>query len=266
MNSIVSKLDSLSINLVKSIKFIINNKKQLFLNFQKAIHGYHLVSKEPIKESRWEELNTQILDKSNCTVLNQASGSHTSGCDLTTQQMGNLSNKTSKIKNKKFGISSYRLGSVCDIQNPGNMNDIQNEINKKSDNFENYSLLLREEINKTTIKYKWLMLPKTLRILDHTQYIWNPMIGKKGPKKGLQVGWSTNTIDGCSMKITFSMSSQLWINISLTNVILDKYLIGEATHDFKKSKQLDFIDLHNLYNVSDTSSESSSIITTTRKT
>ena len=93
--SLISKLDSLSINLVQSIQFITTNKKKLASNFKKAINGYHMLSKEPLKESKWEEINTQILDKSNCTVLNTASGSHISGCDLTTQQMGNLSNKTS---------------------------------------------------------------------------------------------------------------------------------------------------------------------------
>lgn len=248
MNSLISKLDSLSINLVQSIQFITTNKKQLASNFKKAINGYHMLSKEPLKESKWEEINTQILDKSNCTVLDTVSGSHQSGCDLKTSRLGNLSNKTSKIQNNKFSMSSYRLTTVCDINKPGNIPDILAEINKRSASYENYSLLLRDHINDTTIKYKWYILPKTLSIIDPNKYKWNVMIGKQGKNKGLQVGWITNTVNGCSMKITFSMSSQLWITTSLANPILNKYLVDEVIYDFEKSKQLDFIDLYNLLN------------------
>lgn len=248
VDSLISQLGTLDIKSTDTYaKFISENKEKLSMNLQKAIKGYHVVSKEPIKEARWEEINEQVFKKSNCNIIETASGSHMSGCDIRTEQVGNLSNKTSKIKDDVFNISSYRLSSVCHFQRPGEIKDILEEITKKSKSYENYSILLREDIDKTTTCYKWLIIPKTLDVLNSNKYEWSPMIGKRGPNKGLQVGWCTNVNNGCSMKITFSMSSQLWINISLTPTMKEKYIIGEVIYNKKdKEKQIDYIDLFDL--------------------
>jgi hypothetical protein len=35
----------------------------------------------------------------------------------------------------------------------------------------------------------------------------------------MQIGWTTNEINGCKMSIYFNMSSQLWIHINITDEI-----------------------------------------------
>jgi hypothetical protein len=78
------------------------------------------------------------------------------------------------------------------------------------------------------IHYDWLLIKSDYPLFDPSSYIWEPTIGKKGRNKDVQVGWNTNKIDGCSMKITFSMSSQLWIEIEMTEDI-KKYIISSIS-------------------------------------
>jgi hypothetical protein len=53
------------------------------------------------------------------------------------------------------------------------------------------------------------------------------MIGKRGKNKDVQVGWSTNEINGCRMGVTFSMSSQLWIHVNMTDEI-KQFIVAKA--------------------------------------
>jgi len=78
-----------------------------------------------------------------------------------------------------------------------------------------------------TITSDWLLIPSNHPALDPASYTWQPAIGKRGKNKDAQVGWSTNEINGCKMAITFSMSSQLWIHIEMTEEI-KKYIVASV--------------------------------------
>jgi hypothetical protein len=96
------------------------SKDILQKNFIKTINGYHILSKEPIKEARWEEINAEVLINSDYKIDKLSSGAHNSGCDIVSS-LGNLSNKTAKINKNCISISSYRLTTVCDKKNVGDI-------------------------------------------------------------------------------------------------------------------------------------------------
>jgi hypothetical protein len=79
-------------------------------------------------------------------------------------------------------------------------------------------------------------------ILDPSSYAWEPTIGKRGKNKDAQIGWNTNEIYGCKMSITFSMSSQLWIHIEMTEEI-KKFIVASALVENKpKYNYIDLLD------------------------
>ena len=141
--------------------------------------------------------------------------------------LGRISNKSAKysVNKKSIDMSSYRLTTICSEKKFGNPNEIIEEI-KRRKNFDYYSVIIRDEtIN--TVKYDWVLIPSNYIVLNPASYIWEPTIGKRGKNKDAQVGWNTNEIDGCKMSITFSMSSQLWIHIKMTEDI-KKFIIASA--------------------------------------
>ena len=87
--------------------------ENLSSNFIKCVNGYHLINDNPIKETPWEDINSQILNASGCNIYSQSNGSHKSGADLNCS-FGALSNKTSHYNKKKtsFDISSDRKSVV----------------------------------------------------------------------------------------------------------------------------------------------------------
>jgi hypothetical protein len=66
------------------------------------------------------------------------------------------------------------------------------------------------------------------------------MIGKRGKNKDEQVGWTTNEINGCKMGITFSMSSQLWMHITISEE-LKKFIIASTT--LNNTQTFNYIEL-----------------------
>lgn len=165
-----------------------------------TIKGFHIINKNPIIERNWEEIFVQAYknnNKAHSIIYN--SGSHTSGVDCTIDGI-NYSNKTSKIKNNKIDISSYRL-TKCN-------NDITNiikEIDVIRKNFDFYALLAREEINNEII-YNYYKIPANFFMAKDFQWF------KKYTKLGKFSGWKTNVINNISLDINESMSSQLWIH------------------------------------------------------
>ena len=153
---------------------------ELKLNFKKALIGYHMVNKNSLKEAQWEEINSQILTKSNCTILEEANGSHKSGCDLKSC-IGKFSNKTTKQAGEYYNISSYRLTTVCSENNIGTISDILDEINKRDTTFESYSILARDEL-ENKINYKWYLIPKSTDLFNPKKYNWKKKNWKKGKK------------------------------------------------------------------------------------
>jgi hypothetical protein len=230
---------------IMTLSFTSELKDKFSNYFSKCVRGYHLLNSEPIKESVWESINTQVLTHAGCSVYSQANGSHSSGSDISCG-IGNLSNKSVKydsIANNHFNISSYRLTSVCSASNPGNIDEIITEINKRK-NFEYYSIIARDEF-KEKISYDWFIIPVDYSAINPLSYNWTPMLGKRGKHKDVQIGWKTDIIDGSSMSITFSMSSQLWISLFITDAMKQYFIV--ANNQVKDKCIMDYVQLSDSY-------------------
>ena len=224
-----------SLNLSKNFANTCINKELIDLNFKKCIQGYHLVNTSPVNETIWEDLNSLIFTSVGIEVYLQSEGSHLPGMDINTS-IGGISNKSSKYLTKKqnrIDISSYRLTTVCSDKHCGDPKDIIQEINKRK-NFEYYSIIVRDEMDKEQITYYWLLIPSNHDVVNPSSYNWEPTFGKRGKNKDAQVGWHTNSINGSNMSIAFSMSSQLWMHIEMTDEI-KKFVIASCTA-LKKTK------------------------------
>jgi hypothetical protein len=172
-----------------------------------------MINDDPIKETPWEDINTQVLNASGCPVVNASHGSHKPGSDLTCS-LGGFSNKSTQYGPHGFSISSYRLTTVCSDRVPGSVPDIIAEINRRKD-FDYYSIIVRSETPASYI-YDWYLIPSSCPALNPETYTWVPTTGAKGKKKDCTIGWKTNVVDGSWMSISFSMSSQLWMNFNIT--------------------------------------------------
>ena len=212
--------------------------------FSLCVKGYHMLNTDPIKEAVWESINSLVFKYSGIQVLTQACGSHSPGCDIETDK-GKFSNKSAKYEAKgtSFSISSYRLTSVTNAENPGSLEEILQEINTRK-NFDYYSVILREESVNGGFKYDWYMIPSDYNAFNPFNFKWVPTIGKRGKNAEKQVGWNTTSgVSGYedSMSITFSMSSQLWIHLKVTEE-MKQFIVATATYD-GEAPQIDYVTL-----------------------
>jgi hypothetical protein len=209
-------------------------------NFAKCVKGYHLVNDDPIKESPWEDINAIVLNASGCPVNSQSNGSHKPGGDLSCS-LGGISNKSAQYAhgNNSFNFSSYRLTTVCSDKTPGNIEEIIAEINRRK-NFDFYSFIVREDTDKE-ILYDWYLIPSDFPVLNPASYKWHPKLGKTGKNKGAITGWETDLLNGSSMSITFSMSSQLWIDVTITKE-MKKFVVGSCR--VNRGRKYNYIQLH----------------------
>jgi hypothetical protein len=201
--------------------------------YMSEIIGYHIINDEPIKESSWEEINRNIVKKY-INTSEHANGSHKSGKDCKFNEWG-ISNKSCKKKKNKIDISSYRLTTVCNVKDCGDINKIIDEINKRDDTFHYYSILVREEKNDN-INYEWYIIPK-----DY--YIFNPSINDWYPtfdKKNIQNKWKSDYMD-----ITFSMSSQLWFHFDIRYI--KQFLITSVLVNKKILHKMSYTDIYKIY-------------------
>ena len=206
--------------------------------FSQCVQGYHFMNDTPINETMWEDINAEVLTAAGCEVFHQANGGHKSGADLFTS-IGNLSNKSSQYDTPtSFKMSSYRLTTVCSDKDPGSVETIVPEIEKRK-NFTFYSILLRKD-HPTEILYDWFLIPSDHPSVDPTAYTWTPKIGKQGKKKDTVIGWETNTVNGSNMCIIFSMSSQLWVHIEITEEMKQ---FKKASYTASKGKKVNYLQL-----------------------
>jgi hypothetical protein len=225
----------------KNIQDICENIELIDTNFKKCVKGYHLINSSIINETIWEDINAVIFSSLGIEIYSKSDGSHSSGMDINCA-LGRISNKSAKYFNNKksIDISSYRLTTVCSEKHCGTPPEIIEEINKRK-NFDYYSFIIRDEnLESDIISYDWLLIPGNYITLNPSSYIWEPTIGKRGKNKDMQVGWHTNEINGCKMSITFSMSSQLWIHIEMTEDI-KKFIIASA--EVKNKPIYNYIDI-----------------------
>ena len=193
--------------------------------FNKVIRGYHMISKTPIKESVWEEINCDIVSDI-CNITDEANGNHISGKDNRFDDI-NISNKSTKTDGTNISISSYRLTSVCNDKLHGTEQDIIDEIEKRDQSFDYYSILTRNEKQNSIIEYKWYIIPKDYYLFKIDKL--TPKLGKIGKKKDEIVGWKSKYCD-----ITFSMSSQLWYKFNIRDIA--KYEVCCTEIDNSKTK------------------------------
>ena len=227
------------------LQSLCKNVELIDINFKKCIKGFHLINSCPINETIWEDINSLIFTSLGINIYYKSDGSHLSGMDINCL-LGKISNKSAKYnKNKKsIDISSYRLTTVCSENNCGILKNIISEINNRK-NFDYYSFIIRDELNNGNISYDWLLIPSNYLIFNPSSYIWKPTIGKKGKNKDIQIGWNTNDINGSKMSIVFSMSSQLWIHIEMTEEI-KKFIIANVIIENKP--KLNYIELYEKLN------------------
>jgi hypothetical protein len=129
---------------------------------------------------------------------------------------------------------------VCSDKTPGSITDIIAEIERRK-NFDFYSIIARHE-KATEITYDWWLIPSDYPQFNPSAYTWTPKVGKQGKNKGSITGWETNSIDGSRMSITFSMSSQLWLDIVITDE-MKQFVIASRT--VNKGRKLNYIQLYN---------------------
>lgn len=175
-------------------------------NFEKEIKGYHLIHKTQIKENVWEEININIVR--DVIKTDWVDGTHFSGKDMCIGEWS-ISNKTVKMNKKNnISMSSYRLTNVTNPINHNIPESILDEIKKRDQSYNYYSLLLRSK-KQNIITYYWCVIPKTYFIFDlRTQ-----TLEKKYNKQGEVVGWCSEY-----SSITFSMSSQLWFHFRFEDI------------------------------------------------
>lgn len=215
--------------------YILFKNSSIETNFENTFKGYHLINTEPVKESRWEEINRSFV-KEICCISDMANGSHTSGKDNKFNKW-NISNKSGKIDKKgAVSISSYRLTSVCNEKNNGNPEDIIKEIEKRDLSYNYYSLLLRIE-EEYKIIYKWFIVPKDYYIFNVNKFKLNQKKGKRTSNKGNIIGWKSKYCD-----ITFTMSSQLWFNFKLRDI--QHYMITEVEVQINNDNQISYAKLY----------------------
>ena len=219
---------------------IFEKRDELRINFNKCVKGYHMVNSLHINETRWKGINATLLISSGVEIYSNSDGGNSSGMDINSS-LGKLRSKSAKYStNKKsIEISSYRLTTVCSGKHSGTPAEIIEEINRRKI-FDYYSLIVRDESDSETISYDWLLIPSNYFMLDPSSYTWEPTIGKKGKNAEQQIGWKTNEINGCKMTITFSMSSQLWIHLEMSDEI-KQFIISTAT--VQKKQKCNYIEL-----------------------
>jgi hypothetical protein len=210
-------------------------------NFENEIKGYHLMNKTPLKESLWEDINTNIV-KEFCVISDEANGNHLPGKDNKYNNW-NISNKTCKLgKNGKVSISSYRLSSVCNNKSPSTKEKIVEEIHKRDSNFDYYSILIREEDenDKNKMTYMWCVIPKNYYIFNVETQEFTPKMGKQKRSQGQNVGWTGKYFD-----INFSMSSQLWYHFQFDDI--KQFVLAKVTTVIP-SMPLTYSQIYNLVN------------------
>ena len=214
-------------------------------HFTNAVRGYHLINSQPIKECVWEHINALSLKKCGYEFKSESCGSHSPGCDIDCT-LGRFSNKSTKYENDKgntFKISSYRLTTVCSDSNVGTPETLINEINGRK-NFSHYSVLVRSEL-PNSLSYDWYVFPSDHTLFNPASYEWVPSFGKKGKKTGVQIGWKTNEMCGSSMSVSFSMSSQLWVSVHVTEEMKNDYLFATVTADVVPI--LDYVKIYDIF-------------------
>jgi hypothetical protein len=201
----------------------------------------------PINGTVWEELNALFFRSSGIDIYSKQIGSHASGMDIHSS-IGKISNKSAKYSpcKKWFDISSYRLTTVCREKNGDNKDLFLQEIEKRK-NFDYYSFLVRNQMGTNIsgkLEYDWFMIPSDYFVFNPYSYVWTPIIGKRGKNKDCHLGWTTQELPGGSkMNVAFSMSSQLWVRVAMTEDILSFRVASCVVNNTPKYNYIDLLNM-----------------------
>lgn len=209
------------------VAVMIHLPSHFYPNVSRAIKGYHRVNTVPVKESTWEAITVQALNRSNIPCLWKP-GSHKSGADIHIQGSG-YSLKTTKLLKKSINLSSYRLTQCNDID------QIVDEVDNVRNNFDEYWVLGRKEC-KSKISYHIFCIPS--QKIKASNLRWQVKLNKDKTK---MVGYTTNVKDGVQMEVVHSMASQLWIKLDLDQ--FQKYQMGKDIYVDLSTNKYDYIDL-----------------------
>jgi len=240
----IAKLQYIALTYISNTRNIYKNLKipQITKNFENEIKGYHMMNKLPLKESLWEDINTNIV-RDFCVVADEANGNHLPGKDNKYDNW-NISNKTCKIdKNGKISISSYRLSSICSNKDPSTKEKIMEEIHKRDSNFDYYSILVRQEDEnyKNKMTYTWCVIPKNYYIFNVENQEFIPKIGKQKRRQGQNVGWTGKYFD-----INFTMSSQLWYHFNFDDI--KQFVLASVTIQIPETP-LTYSQIYNIVSI-----------------
>jgi hypothetical protein len=89
----------------------------------------------------------------------------------------------------------------------------------KSKKYKGYLCLSREKKSEKIHSYKLIHIPREK--IDFDSLTWENIYGKRGKKKGKLVGYRGKNLDNTIVvKIQFSMSDQVWIDIDMNSVTI----------------------------------------------
>jgi hypothetical protein len=185
------------------------NKTVLDSLEQKVLQHHGLYPEIPVKAEYWECIVKGCLNVKNWTPNN-----HNPNEDLVTEYNGleRPSLKSGVINGSRMVFSSHRMSKF------DNIDDMLEFLDTRT--YDSYLFLARNK-GESGKKYSVCYMPS--KLWKFSDLKWEPIIGVKGKNKGKQQGWKTSSPDGkIELKIQFSMSNQLWIDIDLSLITIIK--------------------------------------------
>jgi hypothetical protein len=184
--------------------------KNVLQSFEEKILQHHVLYPEiPNKAEYWECIAKNCLGAKDWIPNN-----HNPNEDLVTEHVGlkKPSLKSGIISGSRMVFSSHRMSKF------DNLNEMLDFLDSRT--YDSYLFLSRNE-GENNQKYSICYMPSNL--WNFSDLTWEPIIGVKGKNKGKQQGWKSNSSDGkISLKIQFSMSNQLWVDVDISLITLLK--------------------------------------------
>jgi len=185
------------------------NKNLLKLFEEKILQHHKLYPEIPIKAEYWECIAKNCLG-----VKNWIPNNHNPNEDLVTEHVGlkKPSLKSGIICGSRMVFSSHRMSKF------DNITEMLDFLDSRT--YDSYLFLARNE-GENFQKYSICYMPS--KLWKFSDLKWEHIIGVRGKNTGKQQGWKSTSNDGkVSLKIQFSMSNQLWIDIDLSLITIIK--------------------------------------------
>lgn len=190
---------------------MINLQPSILDSIENNLRLHHeLYFEIPVKAEYWEVNASKSLN-----VENWVANNHNPNEDFQTKIEGLLkpSLKAGVIKGNTLTFSSHRMSKFTEIE------DMLTFLDNRD--YDSYLFLSRKKSNK--YKYHYLVGYMPSKKWKYSELSWEPIIGVRGKSTGKQQGWKGLGHDGkVSVKITFSMSNQLWVDVDMSLITIVK--------------------------------------------